>query len=521
MPALTCQSYCSILVVFWILVSRIQPCPGQTQLPVEFKAEIAQHMVQLSHEQGQASRGAAIFASAQLACLSCHRINQHGGTIGPNLTQLATQRTDAQIVASVLWPNHEVLDPYRVVQVLTVDGEAVRGFVHPSESGKLRLVDPNSNTTTDFDLQADIEVVTAAPSIMPEGLVTNLTVQQQADLFAFLLDLGRSQRLRPEIVDSILATAQSHAPAPFPLTREPLLAETYPSWNAHVNRDRLYDFYTKEANYFRTAALEQHLLMEFPGLDGGEQGHWGNQSEATWASDDWNQMQLGSLQCGVFHGHDKLTVRRAVCVALGEPASLFVCFDPESLTYRQLWTGGFLEFSSVRHGFLDGLRPAGPSVDLPEIGSPPVAAKYLGYYRIGARVAFAYEIDGKEIWDAPWVRDGQFSREVAARSEHSLSKHLAQIPQQWPTIVSTQVTLGAQSPYAIDTIGLPYDNPWNSLMYIGDHDIDANGNIYFTTMQGDVWRAEPLSLTQTTIHWKRFAAGLHQPLGLKVDQDGI
>ena len=53
---------------------------------------------------------------------------------------------------------------------------------------------------------------------------------------------------------------------------------TYP-----INRDRVYDFYTKQAEYFRQQHHVPMLLAEFPGLDGGAQGHWGNQNEAVWA----------------------------------------------------------------------------------------------------------------------------------------------------------------------------------------------------------------------------------------------
>ena len=38
------------------------------------------------------------------------------------------------------------------------------------------------------------------------------------------------------------------------------------------------------------------------GLDGGAQGHWGNQNEDVWADGRWNQTELGSLLCGVFRG---------------------------------------------------------------------------------------------------------------------------------------------------------------------------------------------------------------------------
>ena len=93
-----------------------------------------------------------------------------------------------------------------------------------------------------------------------------------------------------------------HAPATFPFDRRPLQPERWPNWQTPVNRERIYDFYAKEAEYFRTQATVPLLLPPFPGLDGGSHGHWGNQNEDTWADGRWNQTELGSVLCGVFRG---------------------------------------------------------------------------------------------------------------------------------------------------------------------------------------------------------------------------
>ena len=63
------------------------------------------------------------------------------------------------------------------------------------------------------------------------------------------------------------------------------------------------------------------LLPEFPGLDGGKYGHWGNQNETAWTDDRWNRTDLGSVLCGVFRGAG-VTVPRAVCLRLGIPGGL-------------------------------------------------------------------------------------------------------------------------------------------------------------------------------------------------------
>ncbi len=106
--------------------------------------------------------------------------------------------------------------------------------------------------------------------------------------------------MRAEIAQSVLEHAQSHDAASFPFNREPLDKQSRYDWQEYVNRDRLYDFYTKEANHFRTQSRFEPLLAEYPGIDGGKQGHWGNQNEASWESDAWNLTLLTNVQAGCF-----------------------------------------------------------------------------------------------------------------------------------------------------------------------------------------------------------------------------
>ena len=301
----------------------------------------------------------------------------------------------------------------------------------------------------------------------------------------------------------------------FAFDRAPLRPEEWPLWQHPVNRDRIYDFYSKQADFFRRMEHRPHLLPPYPGLDGGQQGHWGNQNEDVWRDDRWNQTDLGSVLSGVFHIL-WMTMPKGVCVRLGERGELSACFNPETLCFEALWQGGFVRFSPVRHGFMDGLRPDGKILPRPE-GQPPQAAFiYRGFYRFGKRVIFAYRVDGQDMLDSAWVENGKFVRVVAPTSEHPLKDALNGGPAQWPQEFKVQGDLGSNEPYALDTIPLPFDNPWKALLFIGDHDFLPDGSALLCTMQGDVWRVSGLDDKLQTVTWRRFASGLHQPLGLVV-----
>ncbi len=63
---------------------------------------------------------------------------------------------------------------------------------------------------------------------------------------------------------------------------------------------------------------------------------------------------------------------------------------------------------------------------MPPIATPTNAGKpkYLGYYRVGPRVVFAYRLGDTEYLDAPWVSNGIFVHEVNPREQHSMAAAL-------------------------------------------------------------------------------------------------
>jgi putative heme-binding domain-containing protein len=521
----------------WLLKSNDQDAPFPTYRtwngprPVDedlvswSEAERAaiESLSQTSLKSGQADRGVAVFASAKNACLSCHKIGKLGGGLGPELTNLGRERSIEQITESLLYPNKTVDAKYRVYQMVTADQQIIRGFKTREDEHGIDIRDPATGKEQSI-AKDDIEQIRPAPSLMPEGLADGMSAEQLSDLVSFLADLGVHQRLRSEIAMSVLEHAQPHAPAEFPFVRDPIDEQAWPNWQAHVNRNRVYDFYTKQANYFRGLDRVEHLLPPYLGLDTGAYGHWGNQNEQTWANEAWNRTTLGSVQSGVFHGGDGLVVPRGICVQLGEQKELAVCFNPDTATYEATWRDGFLQFSSFRHGFMNGLSPKGKVERLVKHERPAGPVTYQGLYRYGDRVIFAYKVGEISYLDSPWVENGKFVSVVTPRDQHPMKDWLTGGEPQWPQEIVTKIKLGDESPYAIDTIELPWDNPWNAPIFCGDHDFLPDGSVLVCTMQGDVWHGKGVSMAnngEQPVIWRRFAAGLHHALGLKVTSQGI
>ncbi len=463
-----------------------------------------------AREHGDSARGAEVFASARFACLSCHRVGGQGGSVGPDLSTAGLCVKPEEVVESLLWPGRKVKEGYEAVSVATADGRVVQGYKQSESPDAMTLRDPATGDPVRI-AKADIEAVRAGGTLMPEGLAASMTTEERRDLVRFLLDLGRPGQ---SAAGQLLAHAQT--PASFPYDRAPIHPEDWPNRQHPVNRDRVYDFYAKEAEYFSKQPTVPMLLPAYPGLDGGQLGHWGNQSDAVWVDGRWNQTDLGTLLCGVFRGAG-VTVAKAVCVRLGDRGELSACFNPETLRFEALWTGGFVRFEPKRHGLLDGLILDGTPLPRPEGQSPDRPFVYHGFYRHGNRIVFSYRIGDVEMLDAPWVEDGKLTRVVAPAAEHPL-RRLTQGggAKRWPQVLATRGRLGQSGPYAIDTIEPPFDNPWKALMFFGDHDFLDDGTAMICTMVGDVWRVEGLDGTLRDVRWRRYASGLHQALGLLV-----
>lgn len=426
-----------------------------------------------ARQAGDARRGLQIFADHRFGCGGCHRVAGQGGAVGPDLSDLGQRLSDESIAASILWPNRHVDDHYRTAQLLTDDGELWRGYIIEDLAEGIRLRDPSTGTEQWLDADR-IEARSLGASLMPEGLLQAMNAQEQADLLRFVVDLGRSSAPPPEVLSQRLAEALRHAPAEFSYDKGPLDPLVWPHWKEYVNRDRLYDFYTKQADHFRGRSHIPALLAPYPGIDGGDQGHWGNQNEATWASAHWTEMQFGPVQTGIFQAEER-QIKRTVCFRLGGYQPLSVCFNTESMRYEAAWSGGFLKVDTFRHGFLSPLRIDGQWVPLPEpLASDPPGweetsdRKFLGFYRVSDRLVLAYRIDATEYLEVvDWV-NGRPVRVIAPRSEHPWRDRITRgSASSKPEHFETAIQLGDQTPYAIDTIEMPWDNPRRTPLFVG------------------------------------------------------
>ncbi len=295
--------------------------------------------------------------------------------------------------------------------------------------------------------------------------------------------------------------------------RKPLDVRSNPYWQEHINRDRVYDFYAKQALHYGTMdpATLPKVLPPYPGLDGGHYGHWGNQNDQeTWKDGRVRDMDHGSMVSGVFRGAGK-TIPCAVTVSI--EVGVKVVFDQDTLRFGPAWKGASVKWSDVRHGLMHGIPMGGTRrVKIAERASVPGGSRFEGIQRAGDDVVFVCEHNGERKGLRAEIRNGELI--VVGVPVPGPG------PAQWPERITTRGELGEGQPYVIDTLTLPYVNPWRSLFFVAGVDFLSKDRIAICNMHGDVWICDVLKEDLSELRWKRFAAGLHQPLGLKV-VDGI
>lgn len=304
-----------------------------------------------------------------------------------------------------------------------------------------------------------------------------------------------------------LASLREDRPGPV-FGRKPLEPEANPYWEAEVNRDRVYDFYAKQAR------AKPDILVEFPGIDGGGYGHWGNQNDqTTWKDGRVRDMDHGSMVSGVFPlPGTKKKIPRVVSISLGN--QLNAAFDLDALQVIAAWKGELVTWSDVRRGFMHGIPPGGDPVSFTPLPAPDESAEYLGLYRNGEEVIFSYREKGKVRNRGVRLEEGtivEFEGSPPSREKLVL---------QWTERIETRGQLGKGTPYAIDTVTLPFENPYRGLFFASGIDFVSPTRLAICNIHGDVWICDVEEQNLSRLTWKRFAGGLHQPLGLKV-VDGV
>lgn len=94
--------------------------------------------------------------------------------------------------------------------------------------------------------------------------------------------------------------------------------------------------------------------------------------------------------------------------------------------------------------------------------------------------------------------------------------------KRWGDPIVTKGSRGDDDgPFAVDTITIPFENPFGSRMRTGAFDFFSDGRAAVSTWNGDVWLVSGIDEDLDRLEWQRFATGLFDPLGLRIVDDRV
>ena len=135
---------------------------------------------------GDAASGRAIF-EGKGACLTCHAVNDHGGSLGPDLSKIGVTRTVESLRLALVNPDAEIDKEYFTVVAITKSGQTVRGIALNEDDLSVQIRDRDGNPRS-FLKDKLKSVRREQRSIMP-SYASRLTAAEVADVVSYLRTL--------------------------------------------------------------------------------------------------------------------------------------------------------------------------------------------------------------------------------------------------------------------------------------------------------------------------------------------
>ena len=137
---------------------------------------------------GDIKRGRGVFFGKKAACAACHAVAGEGGLIGPDITKIGGIRTGRDLLEAVVFPSASFAHGFEPFVVATTSGQVHTGVLRRETADAIFLVN-TERAETRIRRQDIDQLEPGRVSIMPQGLDSQLSKQELADLIAFLVSL--------------------------------------------------------------------------------------------------------------------------------------------------------------------------------------------------------------------------------------------------------------------------------------------------------------------------------------------
>lgn len=149
------------------------------------QSKLAATLKEVDWSKGNVARGAALYS--RRACVHCHSAS---GALGPDLAGATSRFSKEDLFTAIALPSRDVSARYQTTLVQTKDGKSYSGLViYESVDGF--ILRNGTGQTFRIETSQVADKRKSPVSLMPNGLLKDLTPQDHADLYAYLANLAK------------------------------------------------------------------------------------------------------------------------------------------------------------------------------------------------------------------------------------------------------------------------------------------------------------------------------------------
>ena len=137
---------------------------------------------------GNVENGAKLFASQ---CTTCHRVDDKGGRLGPDLSRVGAARSRSALVREIRTPSEWVPPGYETVTLVTRDGQKIRAVKKNEDVFSIQVMDTRERIQG-YRKSSLQEVIYEKVSLMPAYGADRLSGADLNDLVGYLTTLRKA-----------------------------------------------------------------------------------------------------------------------------------------------------------------------------------------------------------------------------------------------------------------------------------------------------------------------------------------
>ena len=161
----------------------MQKLAAEVLPPIVSRADVIAAYQPALAKKGDPEKGKAAFAKV---CVACHVSHEGVGiALGPVLASFSAAGAET-LLGNILDPNREVAPQYQAYTFEFTSGPPATGFIVSENSTEVTLRQPGGVERT-FPRSEVASMKGLGQSLMPGGLGATLTVDEMADLIAYIL----------------------------------------------------------------------------------------------------------------------------------------------------------------------------------------------------------------------------------------------------------------------------------------------------------------------------------------------